>query len=223
MFRLGLAVVALPVTANSIWAIVAPKHWFNNFGLNSPWVGALGSYNEHLVLDFSLAHLSLSLLLLVTVFWLSKWLVRLSLSLWLLYAIPHFIFHGFHHAPFGTADNTFILGSLGLQVLLPLVLLFASGRLDPSKSYDFSRDETEAKLNFRGLPPASGLSVSALSWMTKQQFGQPLETLKLVGHHPWLLFGISMMETAVDQFDSLSERLHSLIALRVAQIVGCPW
>lgn len=50
-----------------------------------------------------------------------------------------------------------------------------------------------------------------------------METLGIIGHHGWLLFGITMAETAFDNFDAIDDRLQSLISLQVAQIVGCPW
>lgn len=225
LIRLGLFLVAVPGAINSVWGVMAPGHWFDNFGWNRPWAGALGPFNEHLVLDFSLSYLALSLLLLAAAVWLTKGLLRLSVTLWLLFALPHFAFHWHHMTPFQPADTALILGSLGIQVIVPLVLLFASCWMDANESHAFGDEgsESSSELDFRGIPPASGLGVSTLSWMTERQFGQPLETLKLVGHHSWLLFGTSMMEMSVDNFDSLDERLHSLISLRVAQIVGCPW
>ncbi len=73
------------------------------------------------------------------------------------------------------------------------------------------------------VKPATGWSVDTLRWITERRFGQPLENLRVIGHHGWLLFGLTMAETAFDNFDGISNRLQSLISLRVAQIVGCPW
>ncbi len=62
-----------------------------------------------------------------TAIFLERRLTRVALVAWLGYALPHFVYHTTlvdHFSPF---DNLAQLGSLGLQVLLPLVLLALAG------------------------------------------------------------------------------------------------
>ncbi len=49
--------------------------------------------------------------------------MQASLVAWLVYAVPHFVFHVAQVHHFSLGDNLAQLCSLGLQVLLPLVLL----------------------------------------------------------------------------------------------------
>ncbi len=64
-------------------------------------------------------------------------LVRVSLVAWLVYAVPHFAFHLTTLDAFSLADNLASMGSLGLAVLIPLLLLAGTYRT-PQK--DESRD-----------------------------------------------------------------------------------
>lgn len=73
------------------------------------------------------------------------------------------------------------------------------------------------------IGPDRGWFTRLLLWVSERMFGQPLAGIKILGHKPSFLLGITMGEMAVEGFDSLDERLRSLVTLRVAQIVGCPW
>jgi chromate transport protein ChrA len=59
-----------------------------------------------------------------TAIFLGRRLTRVALVAWLGYALPHFIYHTTLTEHFSPFDNLAQLGSLGLQVLLPLTLLF---------------------------------------------------------------------------------------------------
>ena len=62
-----------------------------------------------------------------TALFLERRLTRVALAAWLGYALPHFVYHTTLTEHFSPFDNVGQLGSLGLQVLLPLVLLFLTG------------------------------------------------------------------------------------------------
>ncbi len=57
-------------------------------------------------------------------------MIRVALVAWLGYALPHFIYHTTLTEHFSSFDNVGQLGSLGLQVLLPLVLLYLLAQQD---------------------------------------------------------------------------------------------
>ena len=83
----------------------------------------MGPYNEHLVTDYGALNLALGVLMVGAAVFLERRLVQVSLISWLVYAVPHFIFHlgQVHH--FSPFHNLAQLGALGFVVLLPLVLL----------------------------------------------------------------------------------------------------
>jgi hypothetical protein len=66
----------------------------------------------------------LGILLVATAIFLERRLTRVALVAWLGYAVPHFVFHTTQVDHFSPFDNLAQLGSLGLQVLLLLILLF---------------------------------------------------------------------------------------------------
>ncbi|MFB6346577.1 MAG: hypothetical protein ABEK50_12535 [bacterium] len=224
MYRLGLLMVGLPVLVLSIWMIAAPHHWFETFGWSTSWLGIHGPYNVHLILDFGFSQLALSVLILGGSLTMELRWIRLSLVAWLIYSLPHFLFHWLNHGGLRGPDRLLELSSLGFFVILPLLLLVYSGQLSDSGSPKLNQSSTDdSDDSLQRIPPASSIVGSGLKWMTERQFGKPLKNLDIVGHHGWVMFGAGMYEMAVDQFSAINPRLKSLVQLRVAQIVGCPW
>ncbi len=88
----------------------------------------MGLYNEHLVRDYGELNLALGVLLVFAAVMLERRLVQASLVAWLVYAVPHFVFHVAQVHHFSLGDNLAQLGSLGFQVLLPLALLILTGQ-----------------------------------------------------------------------------------------------
>lgn len=89
----------------------------------------LGPYNEHLISDVGAGYLALGVMLAAAGIFLGRTLVRVALIAWLTFALPHFAFHLTTRETFSLADNLASLGGLGLVVLLPLVLLAFTGRI----------------------------------------------------------------------------------------------
>ncbi len=122
--RAGLLLLVAMALGAGLWALLLPRTFYDDFPLpGRNWISTLGPYNEHLVVDYGALNLALGVLLIFAAVLLERRLVQVSLVAWLCYAVPHFIFHvmQIHHFSFG--DNLGQLTSLGLQVLLPLVLL----------------------------------------------------------------------------------------------------
>ena len=125
----GLLLLAVTTLNGSLWALPFPRSFYEDFPLpGRDWVSALGPYNEHLVTDVGAAYLALVVLLGLAGILLGRTLVRVSLVAWLVYAVPHFAFHFTTLDAFTLADNLASMGSLGLAVLLPLLLLAGTYR-----------------------------------------------------------------------------------------------
>ena len=124
--RAGLLFLAATTLNGSLWALPFPRSFYEDFPLpGRDWVSTLGPYDEHLVRDYGALNLALGILLVATAIFLERRLTWVALVAWLGYAVPHFVYHTTlvdHFSPF---DNLAQLGSLGLQVLLPLILLFS--------------------------------------------------------------------------------------------------
>ena len=136
--RAGLSFLAVTSLVVGTWALFAPRSFFDGFpAAGRHWVSAIGPFNEHLVRDVGALNLALGLLLAVAAVVLGRTLVRASLAAWLVYAIPHLVFHLSEYGALSPLDDLVNIGVLTLGVLLPLLLLAASlraGKTDAAPS-----------------------------------------------------------------------------------------
>jgi len=136
LMRGGLALLSLPALAVGVWALFLPRSFYEDFpSAGRGWVSALGPYNGHLLTDVGAMYLALGVLLALAAVSLGRELVRISLVVWLVFAVPHFIFHAatIHHHPL-PIDRAGNLISLGFVVVLPLILLYLDGsRATPAR------------------------------------------------------------------------------------------
>ncbi len=123
--QLGLLLLAAVPLSVGFWAFFAPYHFYDIFPLSGRhWVSTLGPYNEHLVRDYGATNLGFGVLLAATAVLLERQLTQIALVSWVVFAVPHFVFHLTQTHHFLLFDNLTQLGSLGFVVLLPIVLLF---------------------------------------------------------------------------------------------------
>jgi hypothetical protein len=123
--RIGLLFVAATPLAGGLWALLFPRAFYDDFPLpGGDWVSTLGPYNEHLVRDYGALNLAMAVMLLAAGVLLERRLAQVALITWLVFEVPHFVFHvgQTHHFPAGS--NLAQLGGLALLIVLPLVLLF---------------------------------------------------------------------------------------------------
>jgi hypothetical protein len=98
-----------------------------------PWVDLIPPFSEHLMRDYGAMNLSLALVFVVAAVTMERRMVRIALAAYLLFAIPHLIFHLTHleHFTTGAAVGQTIL--LTVAVLLPGgLLILTSWRQRPS-------------------------------------------------------------------------------------------
>ena len=71
--------------------------------------------------------------------------------------------------------------------------------------------------------PPRGLFARIVFWFSRRMLGQVPMSLRVVAHHPRLLTGVAHMERAQTKAKTLPAALRSLVSLRVATLVGCPF
>jgi hypothetical protein len=123
--RSGLLIVAATPLAGGLWALLFPRAFYDDFPLpGSGWVSTLGPYNEHLIRDYGALNLAMAVLLLAAGVLLERRLVQVALTTWLVFEVPHFVFHvgQIHH--FSPGSNLSQLGGLAFLIVLPLGLLY---------------------------------------------------------------------------------------------------
>lgn len=127
MHRSVLGVLAAAAALVGAWAQVAPLSFYTGFpGLRQFWVSLDGPYNEHLIRDVGGLNLSLAVLTATAGVHGRARLARLAAACWLIFSVPHFVYHATHLDPFGTIDATAQVVSLALQVAAPLWVLLTA-------------------------------------------------------------------------------------------------
>ena len=123
--RIGLLFVAATPLAGGFWALLFPRAFYEDFPLpGSGWVSTLGLYNEHLVRDYGALNLAVAVMLLAAAVLLERRLAQVALIAWLVFEVPHFVFHVGQTHHFSAGSNLAQLSGLALLIVLPLILLF---------------------------------------------------------------------------------------------------
>jgi len=129
--RVGLGLLAVAAVDVGAWALAAPRSFYDDFpGGGRSWVSAVGPYNEHLVRDVGGLNLALAVLLLAAAVLLERRLVFVALAVYLVNAVPHFVFHVTHMDELSTGDQVAQTVSLALAVVVPLALLPLARRVE---------------------------------------------------------------------------------------------
>jgi hypothetical protein len=124
MKRIGLAILTLGSAPLGLWATLAPRSFYDNFpGMGRHWVRLDGPYNHHLVSDFGALNLALSAVTIAALIWLTPRLVQVTAVAWLLYAIPHELYHVTHLHPFDTSDKVLVSSGLAIDIVIAIALL----------------------------------------------------------------------------------------------------
>jgi hypothetical protein len=128
MRRIGLAILALSAAPLGLWATFAPRSFYDNFpGMGHHWVKLDGPYNHHLITDFGSLNLALAAFTIGALIWTTPRLIQITAVAWLLYAIPHELYHATHLDPFGTSDKVGQLVGLAVDIVIAIALLVTDG------------------------------------------------------------------------------------------------
>ena len=123
LMRAGLVLIYIAPAWVGVWALVAPRSFYDDFPGASSWVSPLGPYDEHLVRDvgaFELGLLTVGVFAIVT---LERRVVQAALASSLVAGLPHLVFHLTNTGHLSTADNALSLAGLAVPVVVPLLLL----------------------------------------------------------------------------------------------------
>ena len=129
--RAGLLFLAVGPSVVAAWALAAPRSFFDDFPLPSlAWVGELPKYSEHLVRDVGAFNLAFAVLLLWAAASLDRTVVRVALVGWILFSIPHVIFHALNLERYDATAAWSQMIVLGVGLLLPFMLLSSNAKLE---------------------------------------------------------------------------------------------
>jgi hypothetical protein len=125
--RAGLVVLALPQLVIGVWALVSPHGWFDNFpGGGKHWLPLYGGFDEHLVIDVGSTFLAIGVLLVVAAIWFDRRLAIAAVAAYLVYQVPHAIYHFGHDGVLSSGDQTANTIGLALALFLAIGILVAA-------------------------------------------------------------------------------------------------
>jgi len=210
---------------NGIWATVGPRSFYDDFPLGvGGWVAALPEYNEHLMRDVGGLFLATGFVLLAAAVRLERRLVAISLIAYLLFAIPHAIFHYLNLEPYGTGDVIGNVVALAATVLLPLWVLWVLGRDEGPGGNPSAAGPGDGNARIAGVPESSRNPLTRLSYaISRRRFGAVMGPIKLYAHHPMVFVGYGVHELAVERAHRVPERIKHLASLRAGMLAGCEW
>jgi Ca2+/Na+ antiporter len=122
--RAGVWFLACIQVVVGLVAAFAPRTFYDYV----PWVDLVPPYSEHMMRDVGALSLSLALVLVVAAITMERRMVRVALGAYLLYAVPHLIFHATHLENFTTAGAVGQTVLLAIAALLPIALLILTRR-----------------------------------------------------------------------------------------------
>jgi hypothetical protein len=124
LLRVLLAFLAAGTAVVGLWAQFFPQSFYDDFpGTGGQWIAVDGPYNEHLIRDVGGLNLALTVVLAAAIVVASPILVRVAALAFLVYALPHFVYHLHHLDRYDPFDQVANAVSLGAMVVVPLVLV----------------------------------------------------------------------------------------------------
>jgi len=122
--RLLLWLLALGQISVGLQALFFPRSFYDDFPFGRGWVAMDGPYNQHLVRDVGSLNLALVVLVFAALFIGTRTLARTAMVVWLVNAVPHFVYHlGHLSMDMSGGDKVAIVASLGFAALAPIVVL----------------------------------------------------------------------------------------------------
>lgn len=223
-FRAVMAALGLIQTVNGVWALFFPRSFYEDFPAGrGGWVSALPAYNEHLMTDVGALFLATGVLLLVAAVRPERTLVGVALVAWLLFAVPHTVWHLTELGPYDTADAVGNVVALALTVLAPAALLALLARPSALVARATGAAPGDGGARIRGVDRPRNPLVRYAYRQTRRQFGHVVEPVRVTAHHPPLLVGYGMFELATERSHRMDRRLKELAVLKAAQLSGCEW
>ena len=116
--RVALTLLGATALYQGCWAQFAPRSFYDRFPAGLGWVGPTGPYAEHFVRDIGGLINGLGVLALAAAVVLTRSLLVTTAIAWLVYAVPHLIYHVVHPLPTMQAANVTFLTA---QVVLPVI------------------------------------------------------------------------------------------------------
>jgi alkylhydroperoxidase family enzyme len=217
--RFLLLALGIPQGLIGLWALLAPSSFYDDFPAGTDgWVNVLGPFDEHLVTDVGALFVALAFLLAFAAVSLRRGTVVAAAVAWLLFAVPHFLWHVFNLEPYGTADAIGNTITLAWTVVGGALILFLArtpaGRTTAAPGVEGAR--------IAGVPnERAGLLARGAYSYSRRAVGQVMEPTRVFAHHPTVMLGYGALEYATEKADRVAPTLKKLASTKAAALSGC--
>jgi nucleoside-diphosphate-sugar epimerase len=144
--RLMLWILAFSALGVGMQAAFFPRSFYDDFPLGRGWVAMDGPYNEHLIRDVGVLNLALLVVTIGALVLGTRAVARLAAIAWLVYSVPHFIYHLRHLTmSMSGADKIGTIVSLAVTVVVPIVVLGTARRVPDAPQSGGVRSGGEAR------------------------------------------------------------------------------
>lgn len=223
--RFALVGLGLVQVVDGLYALLAPTSFYEDFPLGRGWVELLPAYSEHLVRDVGGLFLATGAVLLAAAWVFERRLVIVALASFLLFSVPHTIYHLLNLGPYSTGDA--IANALGLvaTVVLPIWVLLElrrQGRHPVVGARSSAPGGGNGRLAGVGDDTRSPL-VRLAYRESRRRYGAVVDPLRVYAHNPKVMVGYAAFETASERSSLVDERLKHLAEVRAGMIGGCEW
>lgn len=121
--RASLAILGVIQLVNGLYALIAPRSFYDDFPLGRGWVAALPEYSEHLVRDVGGLFVATAVLLLAAARTMDRKLVLVAAASFLCFSVPHTVYHLFNLGPYDSFDAIANVVTLTATVVIPAWIL----------------------------------------------------------------------------------------------------
>lgn len=126
--------VGITTLLQRVWAFLWPMRFYDDFPVpEAGWVSTLGPYNEHLARDFGSALAGLGVIAVLAGLSNSRSAVRGAMTGFVLFGVPHLVYHLTTFDEFSVASAVTQLAALVLFVAVPALLLAATRHHETTK------------------------------------------------------------------------------------------
>jgi hypothetical protein len=126
----ALALLAGTAMLVGVWAQFFPHGFYTSFpSIGGQWVAVDGPYNEHLVRDVGGLNLALAVVTIVALLHRTAVLVGTAALAWLVYSVPHLVYHSTHLELYDETDIVLMIDSLAMAAVMSAWLFLDADRL----------------------------------------------------------------------------------------------
>jgi alkylhydroperoxidase family enzyme len=218
--RFLMLALGIPQALIGLWALLAPRSFYDDFPTGTDgWVHVLGPFDEHLVTDVGALFVAIGFVMAFAGLSLRRGTVVAAATGWLIFSVPHFLWHVFNLEALGTGDavaNTVTLAWTVLGGALALVLALRQG--DRPAGARAGADGARVPL----VSDARAGTLARVAFrFSRRDIGEVAEPLRVFAHHPRVLSGYAGLEYATSKADRVPHRLKVLAATKAAALAGC--